>query len=145
MTGWRGYVPAVLGDTSPDPARRFLLIGALSAGIAVGAGAFGAHALRARLEPRLLEVFETAARYQMYHALAIIAAALVLAWPGVTTTKLVSRAAWCFVAGTVLFSGSLYVLACTGITALGAITPLGGVAFIAGWVLLAIAVSTRRA
>ena len=159
MAGCRGYVPAVLGDTAPapDPARRFLRIGALSAGIAVGAGAFGAHALRARLDPRMLEVFETAARYQMYHALAIIAAALVIAWLGGATTnaterdarsratRLAGRAAWCFVAGTLLFSGSLYALACTGITVLGAITPLGGVAFIAGWVLLAIAVSTQRA
>ena len=99
----------------------FLTLGALSAALAVAAGAFGAHALRARVEPRLLEVFETGARYQMYHALALFAAG------------------WCFVAGTVLFSGSLYAMTFTGIRALGAITPLGGVAFIAGWVCLAVA------
>ncbi len=128
--------------------RRFLMIGALSAGTAVAAGAFGAHALRARLEPRLLEVFETAARYQMYHALALVAVAVVLTRStGVTMAPLgpapghglTVASAWCFVIGTVLFSGSLYAMAFTGIRALGAITPLGGVAFIAGWVCLAVA------
>jgi len=111
--------------------RRWARIGALSAGIAVAAGAFGAHALRARLEPRLLEVFETGARYQMYHALAL----LFVAWlaeraPGSGAVRL---AGWAFVAGTVLFSGSLYLMALTGATWLGAITPLGGVAFLVGW------------
>jgi uncharacterized membrane protein YgdD (TMEM256/DUF423 family) len=119
--------------------RLFFVIGALSAGISVAAGAFGAHALRARVEPRLLEVFETGARYQMYHALALIAAAWVatrVALPAATPAHL---AGWCFVAGTVLFSGSLYAMTFTGIRALGAITPIGGVCFILGWGALAVA------
>jgi uncharacterized membrane protein YgdD (TMEM256/DUF423 family) len=117
--------------------RVFVMIGALSAGLAVAAGAFGAHALRARLEPRMLEVFETGARYQMYHALALLAVAWVVSrWPG----SLASSSGWLFLAGTVLFSGSLYAMAFTGIRALGAITPIGGVCFIAGWICLALAV-----
>lgn len=121
--------------------RLFIIIGALSGAIAVGAGAFGAHALRARIEPRMLEVFETAARYQMYHALSLIAVAWVAhRWPG----SLAGAAGWLFVAGTLLFSGSLYVMALTGVRALGAITPLGGVCFIAGWVCLALAASRGR-
>jgi uncharacterized membrane protein YgdD (TMEM256/DUF423 family) len=117
--------------------RHFLTIGALSAAISVAAGAFGAHALRARVEPRLLEVFETAARYQMYHALALMAVAWVAGrWPGTLSTA----SGWLFVAGTLLFSGSLYAMTFTGVRALGAITPIGGVCFIAGWVCLALAV-----
>ena len=113
----------------------FTMIGAISGGIAVAAGAFGAHALRERVEPRLLEVFETGARYQMYHALALLAVAyLVQKWPGTLGTT----AGWLFVAGTVLFSGSLYAMTFTGVRALGAITPLGGVCFIAGWSCLAV-------
>ena len=116
--------------------RFFVMLGALSAAIAVAAGAFGAHALRARLEPRMLEVFETGARYQMYHALALIAVAWVIARaPGTLATS----AGWLFVAGTLLFSGSLYAMTLTGVRALGAITPIGGVCFIAGWVCLALA------
>ena len=132
----------------PRVSRLFLILGALSAAISVAAGAFGAHALRARVEPRLLEVFETAARYQMYHALALIAVALVLARNGGITaavlgpapgSSLAVAAGWCFVVGTLLFSGSLYAMTFTGVRALGAITPLGGVAFIAGWICLAAA------
>jgi uncharacterized membrane protein YgdD (TMEM256/DUF423 family) len=120
--------------------RRFLMLGALSGFIGVAAGAFGAHALRMRLSADLLAVFETGARYQMYHALALVATA----WastrlPGALTTA----AGWCFAAGTVLFSGSLYALALTGVGALGAITPLGGVAFLAGWLCLALAAARR--
>jgi uncharacterized membrane protein YgdD (TMEM256/DUF423 family) len=116
--------------------RRFLAAsGAISGGLAVVAGAFGAHALRGQLEPGLLQAFETGARYQMYHALALFAAAW-LAGRGAPV-----QAAWAgrlFIAGTLLFSGSLYLLALTGKTALGAITPLGGVALIAGWATLAV-------
>lgn len=116
--------------------RLFLLLGALSGAISVAAGAFGAHALRSRLEPRLLEVFETAARYQMYHALALC----VVAWLAANhPSRTVSVSGWAFVAGTLLFSGSLYAMAFTGIRALGAITPLGGVAFLIGWGALALA------
>lgn len=115
--------------------RVFVVLGAVSGAIGVGAGAFGAHALRARVEPRLLEVFETAARYQMYHALALVAVGLILArWPSTSTTV----AGWLFVAGTVLFSGSLYAMTFTGVRALGAITPLGGLCFIGGWLLVAL-------
>ncbi len=116
--------------------KTFALLGAVSAAISVGAGAFGAHALRARLDPRQLEVFETAARYQMYHALALLAVAWAATrWPG----SLVNSSGWLFVAGTLLFSGSLYAMTFTGIRALGAITPIGGVCFIAGWLCLALA------
>lgn len=117
-------------------ARRFLVLGAVLAGVAVAAGAFGAHGLRARLEPRLLEVFETAARYQMYHALALLAVGLLAER---RPSRAASAAGWLFVAGIALFSGSLYALALTGIGWLGAITPLGGVAFLAGWTALAVA------
>ncbi|MCC6429734.1 MAG: DUF423 domain-containing protein [Gemmatimonadaceae bacterium] len=121
--------------------RLFLMIGALSGAISVAAGAFGAHALREKVEPRLLEVFETAARYQMYHALALIAVGLVAArWSSGLTTS----AGWLFVAGPVFFSGSLYAMTFTGVRALGAITPIGGVCFIAGWVCLALAAAKLR-
>ena len=101
---------------------------------AVAAGAFGAHALKARLEPDALAIFDTAARYQLSHALALLGAAWVAQqWPG--------RAAWasaaCLCVGIVLFSGSLYALSLSGVRALGAITPLGGVFLLLGWLLLA--------
>ena len=116
--------------------RTFALLGALSAFVAVAAGAFGAHGLKSRLTPELLAVFETGARYQMYHALALLAVAWGHArWPG----AFMSAAGWLFVAGTLLFSGSLYALALSGVTALGAITPLGGLAFLAGWACFIIA------
>lgn len=118
--------------------RAFALAGALSAFIAVAAGAFGAHALRARLAPDLLVVFETGARYQMYHALALLAVAWASNhWPG-TPLRV---AGWLFIGGTLLFSGSLYLLALTGARWLGAITPLGGLLFLAGWAALAIGVA----
>lgn len=116
--------------------RLFLTLGAFSAAMSVAFGAFGAHKLKELVEPRLLEVFETGARYQMYHALALIAVSWVASRaPGSLTTA----SGWLFVAGTVLFSGSLYAMTMTGIRALGAITPIGGVCFIAGWVCLALA------
>ncbi len=114
-----------------------MALGAAVAGLAVAAGAFGAHALRARLSPEELLVFETAARYQMYHGLALIAAGLVAdRWPG----PLASAAGWCFLAGVLLFSGSLYGLTLSGVRMLGAVTPIGGLAFLAGWGCLAMAV-----
>ncbi|HVI75528.1 MAG TPA: DUF423 domain-containing protein [Anaeromyxobacteraceae bacterium] len=116
--------------------RLFFALGALSAFVSVAAGAFGAHALRARLAPDLLVIFETGARYEMYHALALVAVAWAAQrWPGPAT----SAAGWLFVAGTLLFSGSLYALALSGVRAIGAVTPFGGVAFLAGWALLAYA------
>lgn len=120
--------------------RLFFRLGAGSALLSVAAGAFGAHALRARLSAELLAVFETAARYQMYHALALLGVARAVSrWPG----ALPQWSGWLFVAGTVLFSGSLYALALSGVRWLGAITPLGGVAFLAGWLCLVL--TARRA
>jgi len=114
--------------------RLFLALGAISALVSVAAGAFGAHALRARLAPELLAIFETGARYQMYHALGLVAVAWAASrWP----SALVTAAGWLFVAGTLLFSGSLYALVLSGVRALGAVTPVGGVAFLVGWALLA--------
>lgn len=116
--------------------RPFLLLGALSGFIAVAAGAFGAHALKQRLTPDLLVTFEIGARYQMYHALALVlVGALLLREPGARPLPL---AGWLFVAGTVIFSGSLYALALSGVRVLGAITPLGGLAFLGGWLALAV-------
>ena len=120
--------------------RTFFGLGAVSAFVSVAAGAFGAHALRARLAPEYLAVFETAARYQMYHALGLLAVAWAATrWPG----SLPAWAGWLFVIGTILFSGTLYALALTGVRWLGAITPLGGVAFLAGWACLILAVPRR--
>lgn len=114
--------------------RTFIALGAALAGLAVAAGAFGAHGLRSRLTPDLLEVFETAARYQMYHALGLLAVGWAAArWPESSAPL----AGWLFVAGIVVFSGSLYVLALSGVRWLGAVTPLGGLCFIAGWAVLA--------
>jgi uncharacterized membrane protein YgdD (TMEM256/DUF423 family) len=116
--------------------RTFMLVGAVSALIAVAFGAFGAHGLRGRLSPDMLAVFETAVRYQMYHSFAILITALTLArfdgW-------LIRTAGWLFTAGILLFSGSLYALALTGVTGLGAITPIGGLAFLAGWACFIVA------
>jgi uncharacterized membrane protein YgdD (TMEM256/DUF423 family) len=114
--------------------RRFFGVGAVSAFLAVAAGAFGAHALRDTLPPDRLAVWETAARYQMYHALALLVVAYVAAQKDARAARL---AGWLFMGGTVLFSGSLYLLAASGITWLGAVTPLGGIAFLVGWLALA--------
>lgn len=116
--------------------RLFLGAAAISAAISVAAGAFGAHALKARLSPDLLSVFETGARYQMYHAIGLALAA----WAA-SRAPGSAAPAWAgglFLAGTLLFSGSLYALALTGVRSLGAVTPFGGVAFIAGWLALAL-------
>lgn len=118
------------------PDRLYLAAGAVSAFVAVAAGAFGAHALKARVPADLLAVFEVGVRYQMYHALALVGCAwAVTRWPG----PLVTAAAVLFIAGTLIFSGSLYALALTGLRGLGAITPIGGLAFLAGWLCLAMA------
>jgi uncharacterized membrane protein YgdD (TMEM256/DUF423 family) len=114
----------------------FFVVGALSALVAVAAGAFGAHSLRDVVAPELIPTFETGARYQMYHALGLIVVSFAaVRWPGTAT----ALAGWLFVAGTLLFSGSLYLLVLTGLRWLGAITPLGGLAFIVGWASLAYA------
>ena len=116
--------------------RLFVVILGISGALAVGLGAFGAHGLEARLSVDAMETFQTAVRYQFYHTLALLAAVVVLTrWP---SARLAKMAGWLFVGGMVLFSGSLYLLVATGTTWLGAVTPLGGVAFILGWLLLAV-------
>lgn len=118
--------------------RIFLLIGSILGGLAVAAGAFGAHALTGKVSDRAIEIFETGARYQMYHAIALLLVALLLTHSEFPQ-PLIMIAGIAFIVGTAIFSGSLYALSLTGIKVLGAITPLGGVAFIAGWGCLAIA------
>jgi uncharacterized membrane protein YgdD (TMEM256/DUF423 family) len=116
--------------------RSFIVLGALLAFVAVAAGAFGAHALSTRLAPDRLAIYETAARYQMYHALAIVAVGLAaMHW----SSSLLSAAGWAFGAGVLIFCGTLYALAFDAPRWLGAVTPLGGLAFLAGWALLAVA------
>jgi uncharacterized membrane protein YgdD (TMEM256/DUF423 family) len=116
----------------------FVIAGAVLAAVAVAAGAFGAHALAARLAPERLVTWETAARYHMYHALALIALGAVAArWPA----PLLSAAGWFFVAGIVIFSGTVYALALGAPRWLGAVTPLGGLSLIIGWIVLAVAVA----
>ncbi len=116
--------------------RTFFTLGALSALVGVAAGAFGAHGLKSRLDAEMLSVFEVGVRYQMYHAFALVIAAWAATrWPG--QQPLITASGWLFVAGTLLFSGSLYLLSLTGLRWLGAVTPLGGLAFLAGWLCLA--------
>lgn len=120
--------------------RLFFVVGCLSAAVAVTLGAFGAHGLRGRLVPDMLMTFEIGVRYQTYHALGLLAVGLALSrWP----SSALALAGWLFIAGTVVFSGSLYVLALSGQRWLGAVTPVGGAAFIAGWIVLAWAVWAR--
>jgi len=118
--------------------RIFLAIAAAFGGISVILGAFASHALKDRLSERALEIWETGTKYQMYHALALILVALLLNRLSTGSTPLIV-AGYAFIAGTILFSGSLYALSLSGIKILGAITPLGGVAFITGWICLTIA------
>jgi uncharacterized membrane protein YgdD (TMEM256/DUF423 family) len=114
--------------------RLFFVLGAASAFLAVALGAFAAHGLKARLGADMLAVFETGVRYQMFHALALLAVGWACTrWPGGPVTA----SGWLFVAGTLLFSGSLYALALSGVRGLGMITPVGGLAFLAGWLCLA--------
>lgn len=120
--------------------RLFFGLGCVSAAVAVALGAFGAHALRGRLVPDMQAVFEIGVRYQMYHALALLGVSVAHGrWPSAP----IVAAGWLFALGTVAFSGSLYLLALTGQRGLGAITPLGGAALIAGWLALAWGVWTR--
>ena len=116
--------------------RLFFSLGAGFALLSVATGAFAAHALKTKLSPEMLATFEIGARYQMYHALGLIAVAWAFSqW----NNQLVLAAGWLFVAGVAIFSGSLYALSMTGIRQLGAITPIGGLAFIIGWFLLVLA------
>jgi uncharacterized membrane protein YgdD (TMEM256/DUF423 family) len=114
--------------------RLFFVVGAISAFVGVAAGAFGAHGLKSRLSPDMLDTFEVGVRYQMYHAFALMLAAWAQTrWPGGAVTA----SGWLFIAGTLVFSGSLYLLSLTGARWLGAITPLGGLALLGGWLCLA--------
>jgi len=138
--------------------RTFISVAAILGGLSVAAGAFASHALREKLSEQALEIFETAARYQMYHALALLLVALLLSLlkevAGGSSGEPLSRAefpqpiliatGWLFIVGIAIFSGSLYALSLTGVKVLGAITPLGGAAFLAGWGALAIAAWTFK-
>ncbi|MBF2080368.1 MAG: DUF423 domain-containing protein [Synechococcales cyanobacterium T60_A2020_003] len=121
----------------------FWAIAAICGGLSVAAGAFASHALKENLSDRALEIFETGAKYQMYHALALLlVATLLLRTEG--GQSLLTTAGISFIVGILLFSGSLYTLSLTGIKVLGAITPLGGVAFLVGWGCLAIAAFSAK-
>ena len=118
----------------------FGALGAVFGFLGVAAGAFGAHALRDRLTPEMLQVYETGARYQLIHALALVGVALAA---GRHAGTALTVAGWMFAAGIVIFSGSLYALALSGTRAWGAVTPVGGICFLVGWA--AFAVALRRA
>lgn len=120
-----------------------IVAGALLAFLGVGLGAFGAHALKARLAPDLLAVYQTGVQYHLWHALGIVLIGLLVqSLPG---QKLLPIAGWLMVAGIILFSGSLYALSISGVRALGAVTPIGGVAFLASWAMVAWSVWQARA
>lgn len=119
-------------------AKIFLFLGGANAALVVILGAFGAHALKTRLTSDMMAIYHTAIQYHLFHALGLIAIGLLAAWW--PSSGYLKWAGWIMLAGIVLFSGSLYVLSLSGMRWLGAITPLGGVAFIAAWVLLCIAV-----
>lgn len=122
--------------------RGFVIAGALLAAVAVAAGAFGAHALADRLTPQRLATWETAARYHMIHSLALVLLGAVAArWH----SPLLTAAGWLFLAGILIFGGTVYALALGAPRWLGAVTPLGGLAFIIGWVLLALGVARGAA
>lgn len=115
--------------------RSFFAVGSVFAALAVALGAFGAHALKSRLPPDLLAVYDTAVHWHLAHALALLAVAWACArWPGVTA---ITAGGWLLAAGIVVFSGSLYLLALTGVRTWGAVTPIGGVAWIVGWACVA--------
>lgn len=118
--------------------RLFLVIAAILGGLSVAGGAFASHALREKLTDRALEIFETGARYQMYHALALLAVAILLSRAELAQSWL-TTAGFAFIAGVLIFSGSLYALSLSGIKWMGAVAPIGGTAFLIGWGCLAVA------
>jgi uncharacterized membrane protein YgdD (TMEM256/DUF423 family) len=117
-------------------AKTLLIVAALSGFMAVALGAFGAHGLRGRLSPEMMSVFQTGVQYHFYHTLALLGVAILLLLPGQLNAPVLVLSGLCFIVGTLLFSGSLYLLAITELRWLGAITPLGGVAFLVGWLAL---------
>ena len=123
----------------PARVQLFLVLGALACMLAVLLGAFGAHALRGKLTAELLAIYQTAVQYHFWHALGLLAIGIVAMH--LPTSAPLKWAGWLMLGGIVLFSGSLYLLAITGVRWLGAITPVGGAAFIASWALLALAIA----
>ena len=121
----------------------FLTIAAIFGGLSVTGGAFGAHALREKISERSLEIFDTGARYQMYHAIALLLVAILMSRLETPPTALLVSG-WLFIIGVVIFSGSLYALSLTGIKSLGAVAPLGGLALMAGWGALSVAAATMK-
>jgi uncharacterized membrane protein YgdD (TMEM256/DUF423 family) len=115
--------------------KRILITAAISGALAVMLGAFGAHGLKKIISPDMLAIYQTGVQYQFYHTFALLTVGVLMHW---NKSKALKWSAYLFIAGIFLFSGSLYVLAITGIKVLGAITPIGGVAFIAGWIALAL-------
>jgi uncharacterized membrane protein YgdD (TMEM256/DUF423 family) len=116
--------------------KTFIIVGAINAFLAVALGAFGAHGLKDRLDAHYLEIWKTGVTYQMFHALGILAVAMLLG--RCATSALFSWSGWLMLIGIILFSGSLYLLSLTKVGILGAITPLGGVSFLAAWILIII-------
>ncbi|TMU83980.1 DUF423 domain-containing protein [Bacillus sp. BHET2] len=114
--------------------KTFIIIGAINAFLSVALGAFGAHALEGKITQKYIDIWNTGVLYQMFHAIGIIIVGVLMG--NVTPTSLLSWSGWLMLIGTILFSGSLYVLSLSGVKVLGAITPLGGVSFLAAWVLL---------
>jgi uncharacterized membrane protein YgdD (TMEM256/DUF423 family) len=121
----------------------FFTIAAIFGGLSVAAGAFGAHALGEKVSERMLEIFDPGARYQLYHALALLLVAILISRVETPPTTLFISG-WLFIIGVTIFSGSLYVLSLTGIKSLGAITPLGGLSLMAGWAALAVTAATIK-
>jgi uncharacterized membrane protein YgdD (TMEM256/DUF423 family) len=121
-----------------QPAKIFIFLGSLSAMISVMLGAFGAHALKGRLTPDMLDIYQTGVHYEFYHALGLILVGLVAYH--LPKSEYITWSGWLMFAGTVIFSGSLYILSLSGVRWLGAITPVGGTFFIVSWLLLAIGV-----
>ncbi|WP_213422180.1 DUF423 domain-containing protein [Bhargavaea massiliensis] len=117
----------------------FLIAGAVNALISVGMGAFGAHGLEGKVSDHYIAIWETAAKYQMYHALGLILIGILQSQALLGAASQLNWAGWLMLSGIIIFSGSLYVLALTQIGVLGAITPIGGVAFIAGWIMVILA------
>ncbi|WP_338752086.1 DUF423 domain-containing protein [Bacillus sp. FJAT-52991] len=118
--------------------KTFIIIGAINAFLSVALGAFGAHGLEGKVEPKYLEIWKTGVQYQMFHALGLILVGILMGQ--IPASSFLNWSGWLMLIGIILFSGSLYVLTVTQIGILGAITPFGGVAFLAGWVLLVLAV-----
>lgn len=116
----------------------FLIIGSLAMALAVALGAFGAHGLKEMLSEDMLDIFETGVRYHFYHAIGLLFIGIIAHW--LPDSSLLQWSGWLMVAGMVIFSGSLYILSISGIRWLGAVTPVGGLCFIMGWILLAVAV-----